>query len=433
MPRLMVLAVIAVVLLLVLGCVEKEKRLTKAEQELAQQIVLSAAPKPQHPLDIRFENKVRLLGYDLSSAQVREGEAFTVTWYWQVLQPLGEGWQLFTHLADAAKKSRINLDAARPLRQLHPAERWKKGEYIKDVQEVTLPGDWNSSAAIFYIGFWNGPHRLHVSLGPNDGENRAQALAVKVADDAVAAASLARVIAHRASAPPVLDGKLDDAQWSQAQTTGPFVQTMSGAPGAFQASARVLYDELRLYVGYEVKDDYLKSTFTKPDDHLWEQDCVELMVDPDGDGKNYFEIQVAPTAVVFDTRYDSRRKPQPFGDMGWSSTANAKVELDGKVNDDGDDEGYTVELAIPWSAFAAGATPATPPAAGATWRMNFFVMDSREKGQRAVGWSPPLIGDFHTLDRYGRVVFPQAASAAADTAQQPVSAPAATSSGESAK
>jgi hypothetical protein len=41
--------------------------------------------------------------------------------------------------------------------------------------------------------------------------------------------------------------------------------------------------------------------------------------------------------------------------------------------------------------------------------MNFFVMDAREHGQRAVGWSPPMIGDFHTLNRFGRVVFPQAA------------------------
>jgi hypothetical protein len=38
-------------------------------------------------------------------------------------------------------------------------------------------------------------------------------------------------------------------------------------------------------------------------------------------------------------------------------------------------------------------------------------MDARKHGQRAVGWSAPLIGDFHTLDRFGRVVFPQAAVA----------------------
>jgi hypothetical protein len=96
--------------------------------------------------------------------------------------------------------------------------------------------------------------------------------------------------------------------------------------------------------------------------------------------------------------------------MKWSSDAKVKVALRGKPNDDDADEGYSVELAIPWSAFQAGKTPAPPPAAGDTWRMNFFVMDARPKGQRAVGWSPPMIGDFHTLNRFGRVVFPQAAA-----------------------
>jgi hypothetical protein len=174
---------------------------------------------------------------------------------------------------------------------------------------------------------------------------------------------------------------------------------------------RVLYDAQNLYLGYSVRDDYLKSTFTKHDDHLWEQDAVELMVDPDGDGENYFEIQVAPSGVVFDTRYDTPRRPQPFGDMAWDSKTQAKVALDGKLNDDDEDSGYTVEAAIPWSAFAAGLKPAAPPEAGATFAMNFFVMDERKHGQRAVGWSAPLIGDFHTLKRFGRVVFPQAAGA----------------------
>jgi hypothetical protein len=45
--------------------------------------------------------------------------------------------------------------------------------------------------------------------------------------------------------------------------------------------------------------------------------------------------------------------------------------------------------------------------------MNFFVMDATKDGQRAVGWSAPLIGDFHTLERFGRVIFPQPAMAAA--------------------
>jgi hypothetical protein len=404
------LLLVVVVLSATAACVQKSKRLTGAEREAAVQIASRTAPKPSHALDIRFENKIRLLGYDTSAEVIHDGDTFTVTWYWQVEQALGEGWNVFTHLADAGKNNRLNLDSMRPFRTLYPEAKWKAGEYIRDVQEITLPSDWHSNAALFYLGFWNGPHRLHVTVGPNDGDNRALALTLPVEPRADPHA-LPRIVARRVSGTLTLDGKLDEPDWKMAQPSGPFVQTMTGQKGSFAASARVLYDADNLYIGYDVADDYLKCTFTKNDEHLWEQDVVELMVDPEGDAKNYFELQASPTGLTFDTRYDSRRLPRPFGDMAWSSGAVPKIALRGKPNDDSNDDGYSVEFVIPWHAFAAGSTPAEPPKAGDVWRMNFFVMDARESGQRAVGWSPPLIGDFHTLDRFGRVVFPQAAIA----------------------
>ena len=393
--------------LALIGCVEKKKKLSEAEREAAANIVLTTPPQPQHKLDFRFENKVRLLGYDISTKLAEENVPFTITWYWQVLEPMGEGWKLFTHLADASKNNRINLDAVRPVRELYPAESWKKGDYIRDLQEITLPEDWNSPLAIFYLGFWNGPHRLHV-IGPSDGDNRAEGLRLEV-ESGPPVPEPPRLIARRLSAPLVIDGKIDDAEWAATQPSEGFVQTMTGAKGAFAAHVRVAYDAQNLYCAFDVADDYLKSTFTQPDDHLWEQDAVEIMLDPDGDGRNYFEIQASTGGVVFDTRYDTRRRPPPFGEIAWSSHALAKLALDGTPNDDEADRGYTVEMAIPWSAFDAGGTPADPPGPGEQWRMNFFVMDAREHGQRAVGWSPPMIGDFHTLNRFGRVVFPQAA------------------------
>ena len=404
-------AVAIAVGLLLISCVEKKKKnLSEAEREAAANIVLTAAPAPQHKLNFQFENKVRLLGYDISTKLAEEGVPFTITWYWQVMEPMGEGWKLFTHLADAGKNNRINLDAVRPVRELYPAEAWKKGDYIRDLQEITLPEDWNSDAAIFYLGFWNGPHRLHITGGPSDKDNRAEALKLAV-NGGPPVPDPPRLVARRASTPITIDGKFDEPDWQAAQPTEEFVQTLTNGKGAFAARARVVYDAENLYVGFEVADEFLKSTFTKPDDHLWEQDAVEIMIDPDGDGKNYFEIQASTTGLVFDTRYDSRRRPQPFGDMGWSSHTRVKLTLDGKPNDDDSDKGYVAELAIPWKAFDAGETPAEAPTAGQQWHMNFFVMDEREAGraQRAVGWSPPMIGDFHTLNRFGRVVFPQAA------------------------
>lgn len=389
------------------GCVEKEKHTSQADKEAQKTIVLTAEPKPQHALDIRFADKVQLLGYDLSTDTVQEGKPFTVTWYWKVLEPLDQGFKVFTHLMDAEKHSRLNLDSARPFRESYPEGEWKKGDLLRDAQEVTVPKGWKSKSATFCLGFWRDETRLPITKGPHDDTNRALALTVSLAGGEPAA-PLPRLMARRAASAIKIDGKLDEGDWKETETSPAFVNTMTGAPALFKADVRVLYDDKQLYLGYTVEDEYLKSTFEKDDDHLWEQDCIELMVDPDGDGKNYFEAQVAPTGHVFDTRYDSRRQPRPFGDTAWSSKMTARTVLRGKVNDDDADEGYDVELAIPWSAFAAGGGDGKPPVAGATWRMNFFVMNTRAKDQRACGWSPPLIGDFHTLGRFGRVVFPTA-------------------------
>ena len=112
-----------------------------------------------------------------------------------------------------------------------------------------------------------------------------------------------------ADAPIKLDGKLDEAVWAEAKPTAMFVNTMTGDAADFKVSAKAAWDAKNLYVAFDVADDYLKSTFTKDDEHLWEQDAIEIMIDPDGDEKNYFELQVSPAGKVFDTRYDSRRVP----------------------------------------------------------------------------------------------------------------------------
>ena len=202
---------------------------------------------------------------------------------------------------------------------------------------------------------------------------------------------------NRASGEIDLDGKLDDDPWTHSRRTGPFVNTIAGGSAQFTASARALWDAEHLYIGFEVEDDFIRSTYEHHDDTLWKQDCVEVFVDPDGDGKNYFEMQVSPTGVTFDTFYASRRRPQPVGHLDWESGLVAGVSQT--------DEGYAVEMAIPWSAFAYDQLTTPVPTPGDTWRANFYVMDRRRSRQRAAGWSPPMVGDFHVPKRFGRLRF----------------------------
>ena len=90
---------------------------------------------------------------------------------------------------------------------------------------------------------------------------------------------------------------------------------------------------------------------------------------------------------------------------------NVKVTVDGTLNKhDDQDRSWTVELALPLEDVkgldTAAPAPRLPPQQGDVWRINMFRMDLPQgKGQQAVGWSAPLVGDFHALDKFGELAF----------------------------
>jgi hypothetical protein len=129
------------------------------------------------------------------------------------------------------------------------------------------------------------------------------------------------------------------------------------------------------------------------------------MIDPDGDELDYYEIQVSPRGVVFDTRFDARRVPKPFGHTDWDANVQVGVSTNGTLDDEERDAGYVVEIAIPWQAFSLERTPVEAPAIGDEWRANIYVLDLSEDGQQAAAWSPPGIGDFHVPRRFGILLF----------------------------
>ena len=63
--------------------------------------------------------------------------------------------------------------------------------------------------------------------------------------------------ARRATSPIALDGNLDEAAWSLADSTrGVFYQSIpnQGVPSAERTVVRVLYDQERLYIGATMYD-----------------------------------------------------------------------------------------------------------------------------------------------------------------------------------
>jgi hypothetical protein len=397
-----------------LACVEQEDDKPSDEDlAVAKQNILTTAPTPRYPVNADLDGKVVYLGLDANPAPVEPGKDLTLTHYWKVVAQPGEGWRIFTHVEAPNKQNYMNADHP-PVQGKYPLTAWKAGQIIRDTHTVKVPEGWPAQSLLVHVGLWRGASRMPIKSGPSDPEGRVIAATIAV-QGKPKEEPRKRYVARQAAKAPKIDGKLDEAVWGSAPSTGQFVNTMTGAPVPMKTEAKILWDKKFLYIGIENADDDVWGKLDKRDDKLWTEEAAEIMIDADGNGRSYVELQVSPNGTIFDSYLPERRKYEDTVDpkmkpFGWNGKINAKVRVDGTLNKREDqDKGWTVELAIPLEdvkGLDAKSAVKVPPSPGDTWRLNFFRMDiPKGKPQQAAAWSPPMVGDFHALDRFGEVVF----------------------------
>jgi hypothetical protein len=371
------------------------------------------------------------LGLDVDTVPIETGKDIQLTHYWKLVTPPGEGWRTFTHL-NGKNKAFINADHA-PVKGKYPVGSWKAGEIIRDQHTIRLPAGWGGGNVEIYTGLWRGAQRMQVKSGPRDAEGRVLAASIAIGGAPPAAETRKRYIARMAAKAPKIDGKLDDAVWTAAPSTGPFVNTLTGTAVPMRTEAKLAWDKKFLYVAIDNADSDVWAKLDKRDDKLWTEEADEIMIDADGNGRSYVELQVSPNGTLFDTYLPERRKYEdtvnpklkPFS---WNSKTIAKVRVDGTLNKREDqDKGWTAELAIPLEDVKGMDDKSElklPPAPGHVWRINMYRMDVPQgKPQQAAGWSPPMVGDFHVLDKFGELVFADAQGVVPPPPAAPAPAP----------
>jgi hypothetical protein len=401
------------------ACVEQEDdRPTAEDLSFAKQNILATAPTPRYPVNADLDGKVVYLGLDVDPVPVVPGKDTTLTHYWKVVAQPGDGWKIFTHVEGPNKQGYINTDHP-PVKGKYPVSSWKAGQIIRDVHTVRLPAAWKTATVEVYTGMWRSgsSSRMAIKAGPHDSEGRVLAASLPVRAEASQEPGK-RLVARLTTKPPKLDGKLDDPAWSAAVSSGPFVNTLTGAPVPQLTEAKVAWDKKFLYIGIENADSDVWAKLDKRDDKLWTEEADEIMIDADGNGRSYIELQVAPNGAIFDSYLPERRRYEDTVDpkmkpFGWNSKLQAKVRVDGTLNKREDqDKGWTLELALPLEDVKGMDTASAvklPPSPGDVWRINFYRMDVPQgKPQQAAGWAPPMVGDFHALDRFGQLVFADA-------------------------
>ena len=255
---------------------------------------------------------------------------------------------------------------------------------------------------------------------------------------------IARYTARRATAPILLDGRLDEADWNAAEKSPRFTDLVRGEHAIHDTRAAVLWDDVNLYVGYWVEEPFVEGTFTERDSLIYKNNDVELFIA----GKDaYYEFEINSLGTIYEVFFIWERAYEsagyaalpefargiegvrPFGGVGFKNHPRGPrigywnwdlpglqtaVHVDGTINVNTDrDRGWTVELKIPWRSLEPLAMPdgrALPPKDGDEWRMDFSRFNTYKEAPPAKDsggwfWTPHGVWDSHIPECFAYIRF----------------------------
>jgi len=147
--------------------------------------------------------------------------------------------------------------------------------------------------------------------------------------------------AVRLSSPPVVDGDLSDAVWSEAAVGESFTHQKDGQLVPNQTRFWLGYDSENIYFAahcFDAQPDRLLMLETKRDGHLWSDDNITFEIDPyhTHNWEDFSEFTVTPRGTQ-----GSRIGGGRSGKAEWKGDWKAAARV---VSD-----GWTAEMAIPWA------------------------------------------------------------------------------------
>jgi hypothetical protein len=198
-----------------------------------------------------------------------------------------------------------------------------------------------------------------------------------------------------------VDGNLDDRSWTEASVIRDFAINLDGSPAKTGTAAQMLYDDHFIYFAFRCVDDNIWATLRRRDEHLWEEEVVEVFLQADPRQRSYIELEVNPLGTMLDIYLLDVRKPLHY--ESWNSEKlKWAVRVDGTVDGKSGDRGWTCEIALPMEDVVTA--PHIPPRSGDRWRLNLYRVE-RLPTPLELAWSPTLRNDFHLPHKFGEIVF----------------------------
>ena len=218
----------------------------------------------------------------------------------------------------------------------------------------------------------------------------------------------------------ILDGKITERAWESVSWTNSFVDIEGDLkPKPYHdTKVKMLWDDNYFYFAALMEEPHVWATITERDEVIFKDNDFEIFLDPDGDTHNYYELEVN----ALETEWDLILL-KPYHDDGKVAVDSwdipgliTQVHVDGTLNDPTDrDQGWSVEIAIPWKALEECA-PNLHPKEGEQWKVNFSrvqwetdIVDGKyvktDSPEFNWVWSPQGLIYMHMPDLWGLVQF----------------------------
>lgn len=224
-----------------------------------------------------------------------------------------------------------------------------------------------------------------------------------------------------ASDAPRIDGRLDDTAWQSAAWTEDFVDIEGSIrpKPPYRTRAKMFWNAEDLFIAAELDEPHVRGELKLHDAIVFHDPDFELFIDPNGDCRDYFEVEVNALGTIFDLLLKRTYRDGGPAIHAWNVEGlRVATHVNGTLNDPSDtDRGWSVEMAIPWKALATLAGTTCPPRPKDVWRFGFSrvewptrIVNGRyetPKGSREDNWvwSPQGMIDMHKPKAWGYVVF----------------------------
>lgn len=243
---------------------------------------------------------------------------------------------------------------------------------------------------------------------------------------------------YETSRPIVVDGDINDKDWLKAEWTDEFVDIEGSLrPDPYLPTrVKMLWDHEYFYFAAQLKDPHVWATLKNHDDVIFLDNDFEIFIDvnndgnrlnlkyPDNDTHRYYEFEINALNTTWDLFLDRAYRNGGLAMTNWDiKRMKTGVKVLGTINNpDDSDEGWTVEVAIPFLAIHFASSKDNVPTDSVQYRVAFSRVqyDTKIVNRRYVKekdstgkdlpcynwvWTPQGIINMHYPERWGYAQF----------------------------